>query len=360
VWRFDSSVAPLRRQIIQGIEETGFAWIGADTSKGSPILAAAATVLSTAVTFDGSGGLITAVGRFSGCDEHAARKKHSGAGGHRRRSGPPRNCGFQATVIRREFINGKAGASKKPHCEGLGEVGPTQILIHVECGIVVSLVDIAPAPIGQKAQPAAAGVSREAAQAVTRQLSSYPGRLASMPARIQRSRGKKRPPQPGRCDGQRFPGRKPQGMGIVEPSRAAILHARFGPPRFMPGGPPVWQPFINQVVAGCSQTRRNRRSSRQSQGRADGVTPGGLSSCPFEARSANTSPKLRPFLFDSGWRAHAMAGFPQAPDSPQIPDSPAAFLESRRGYPLVAWCHGRPARSGVRAIPNVGHNCWKT
>ena len=52
---------------------------------------------------------------------------------------------------------------------------------------------------------------------------------------------------------------------------------------------------------------------------------------PFEVRSANTSPELRPFLFDSGWRAHAMAGFPQAPDSPQIPDPPAAFLDSAGG-----------------------------
>jgi hypothetical protein len=52
---------------------------------------------------------------------------------------------------------------------------------------------------------------------------------------------------------------------------------------------------------------------------------------PFEVRSANTSPELRPFLFDSGWRAHAMAGFPRAPDSPQIPDPPAAFLDSAGG-----------------------------
>jgi hypothetical protein len=79
VCRFDSSVAPLRRHIIQGIEEAGFAGIGADTSKGSWILAAAATVPSTAVTFDGSGGLITAVGKSSGCDEQATRRKHSGS-----------------------------------------------------------------------------------------------------------------------------------------------------------------------------------------------------------------------------------------------------------------------------------------
>jgi hypothetical protein len=77
VCRFDSSVAPLRRHIIHGIKETGFAGMGADASKGSWSLAAAATVLSTAVTFDGSGGLITAVGKSSGCDEHANRTRQS-------------------------------------------------------------------------------------------------------------------------------------------------------------------------------------------------------------------------------------------------------------------------------------------
>jgi hypothetical protein len=41
----------------------------------------------------------------------------------------------------------------------------------------------------------------------------------------------------GWCDGKVRGVGNPKGLGIVEPSRAGILHARFGLPRFMPGGP---------------------------------------------------------------------------------------------------------------------------
>jgi hypothetical protein len=101
----------------------------------------------------------------------------------------------------------------------------------------------------------------------------------------------------------------PRGDGN-SPSRAAVLHARFGPPRFMPGGPPVWQPFINQVVAVCSQTRRNRRSSRQSQGRADGVTPGGLSSCRSKLAAPTHPPSYGRFFLTLAGAPMRWPGFP--------------------------------------------------
>jgi hypothetical protein len=64
--------------MIHGVEEIGFAATGPDISTGSASLAWPATILSVAVTFDGSGGLIVAAGTSSVSDEQAARRKHSG------------------------------------------------------------------------------------------------------------------------------------------------------------------------------------------------------------------------------------------------------------------------------------------
>ena len=76
--RLDSSVAPLLRHIIHGIEEIGCASMGTDISKGSSSLASVAMALSFAATFEGSGGLMVTVGIFSKGNEQAARRKHSG------------------------------------------------------------------------------------------------------------------------------------------------------------------------------------------------------------------------------------------------------------------------------------------
>jgi hypothetical protein len=53
--------------------------MGAEISWGSSSLASAATYLSDSVTFDRSGALTVGLARCAGSEEHAARRKHTGA-----------------------------------------------------------------------------------------------------------------------------------------------------------------------------------------------------------------------------------------------------------------------------------------
>jgi hypothetical protein len=69
--------------MIQGMEDIGWALMGAEISWGSSSLASTATFLSDSMTFDGSGGLILVLARFCGSEAHAARILHNGS--HERR-----------------------------------------------------------------------------------------------------------------------------------------------------------------------------------------------------------------------------------------------------------------------------------